>query len=167
MKQLFPVIVVVAVSGTGFGQNVPVPGAPGIYNGGALKPSNQPHVFAGPEEFRLEIVRRLMLGPTSRPTTGSVQLHRMGDEAAVDIVKILGGGTSLSAAGALTVLDIVHTAFEHPLSIASPSDQHPNATLFLLHWMDTSTQDRELKGHIGEAIQCVQEAAKTTAGSAP
>ncbi|MGH9663258.1 MAG: hypothetical protein ACRD9L_02400, partial [Bryobacteraceae bacterium] len=99
MKVIIPAVLVVAVSGTGFGQNAPVSAAPGIYNAGALKPSNQRHVFAGPEEFRLEIVRRLMPGPTSRPTTGSVQLHRMGDEAAVDIIKILGEGTPLRATG--------------------------------------------------------------------
>jgi hypothetical protein len=44
----------------------------------------------------------------------------MGDEAAVDVLKILGTKASLTAAEQQTVFNIIHTAFEQPASIINP-----------------------------------------------
>src|SRR6185437_3762595 len=132
MKPFIPAVIILAISGFVYGQNTPATGTPGFINLGRLKPDNKPHVFSGPEEFHVVMVRRKMLQSNPNPTTGSPQLHRMGDEAAVNIMKVLGEGVPLSDTNEFTILDMIHTAFEFPEAIMVPFDRHPDATSFLL-----------------------------------
>lgn len=164
MKRLIPAVVIIAISGFVYGQNTPVAGKPSFIVG-SMKPNNKPHVFSGPEEFHVAMVRRKMLQSNPNPTTGSPQLHRMGDEAAVNIMKVLGEGVPLSGTNELTILDMIHTAFEFPEAIMVPFDQHPDATFFLLRWMDSSTQDQDLKERIAQTKQYVQAAADKVASA--
>lgn len=158
MKPFIPAVIILAISGFVYGQNTPATGKPSFIVG-SMKPNNKPHVFSGPEEFHVAMVRRKMLQSNPNPTTGSPQLHRMGDEAAVNIMKVLGEGVPLSGTNELTILDMIHTAFEFPEAIMVPFDRHPDATFFLLRWMDSSTQDQDLKERIGQTRQYVQAAA--------
>src|SRR6185437_8170001 len=92
-----------------------------------------------------------MLQSNPKPTTGSPQL------------KVLEEGVPLSDTNELTILYMIHTAFEFRGAIMVPFDQHPDATFFLLRWMDSSTQDQEMKQHIAQTRQYVQAAADKVA----
>ena len=111
------------------------------------------------------MVRRKMLQSNPNPTTGSPQLHRMGDEVAVNIMKVLGEGIPLSDTNELTIWDMIHTTFEFPEAIMVPFDRHPDATSFLLRWMDSSTQDQDLKERTAQTRQYVQAAADKMAST--
>ena len=166
MKRFILIIGITAFSGVVYGQNTPAAGKPTLIEGAMLKPSNKHHVFSGPEEFHVAMIRRKMLQSNPNPTTGSPQLQRMGDEAAVNIMKVFVEGVPLNDTSELTILDMIHTAFEFPEAIMVPFDQHPDTTFFLLRWMDSSTQDQELKQHIAEIKQYVQAAADKVATAA-
>jgi hypothetical protein len=84
---------------------------------------------------------------------GAVQLHRMGDEAAVILMKVLGSTQSSAAltdAQTRTVLALLTAAFEPPNAITNRSNVEPSATRFLLNMIDESTQDAELKSQISQ-----------------
>ncbi|MGA3186241.1 MAG: hypothetical protein ABSF22_03955 [Bryobacteraceae bacterium] len=85
--------------------------------------------------------------------TGAIQLHRMGDEAAVFLIKMLGSmpsATGLTDTQKRTVFVMLNTAFEHPNAINNPSNVAPNATSFLLNTLEETTQDPELKTQISQ-----------------
>jgi hypothetical protein len=92
------------------------------------------------EEWRLNLVERLMSFP-SPVTNGAFQLYGMGDEAAVDVIKILSAKPSPSLDEIQATLDIVHMAFQHPESIIEPVNQKPRAALFLLQHLASTTSD--------------------------
>ena len=102
---------------------------------------------ASPAEWRLQVVSRLISLP-SPVATGASQLHAMGDEAAADIVKLLGNKKTLSAPEIYSILDVVHMAFEKPQAIAEAADHKPQAGLFLMQYLATTTNDAVVKGRI-------------------
>ena len=107
------------------------------------------------EEWRLKLVARLMSLP-SPVTNGAVQLYGMGDEAAVDVLKILSAKPSLTPTETLATLDIIHMAFEHPESIINPVNQKPQAALFLVQHLDSSTNDATAKERIKQETTRLQ-----------
>lgn len=106
-----------------------------------------------PEQFGAEVIRYLMTKP-SPLKNGAVQLHRMGDHAAVYIARIL-QGRSLTTGEKQTALDIVRMAYEKPAVILQRSDRGNTATMALLLQLDASTDDVRLKQRIGETISLV------------
>lgn len=100
------------------------------------------------EEFKLTTIRNIMNSPHPLQR-GHVQLHRMGDDAAVAIMKVLAKRDRvLSRNDFLTILDMVRIAFEQPACIVILADRTPQATLFLLSSLDQSTDDKDLKEKI-------------------
>ncbi|HLH00260.1 MAG TPA: hypothetical protein VKX49_28395 [Bryobacteraceae bacterium] len=108
------------------------------------------------EEWRLKLVERLMSFP-SPVTNGAVQLWGMGDEAAVDVMKVLSTEPSPSSTEMQASLDLIHLAFEHPESIISPVNRKPRAALFVMKHFGAATDDPALKERIA------QETARLTA----
>jgi hypothetical protein len=113
------------------------------------------------EEFKLTLVERLISLP-SPVTVGAVQLHGMGDEAAVDVLKILGVKPSLTAAQQQATLDVLHMAFEQPASIIDPVNEKPQAAAFLLQYLGSTTTDAAVKQRIAEETAFVQAASAAT-----
>jgi len=72
----------------------------------------------------------------------------MGDEAAVDVLKILSAKSSLTPTEMHATLDIIHMAFEHPVAVTNPSDRSPRAALFLLRHLESTTGDEAVKQRI-------------------
>jgi len=101
------------------------------------------------EEWRLELVTHLTTFP-SPVTNGAVQLHGMGDEAAVDVIKAFSDKTDLTDADASAALDIVHLAFEKPDSIIEPVNRKPRAALFLLRWLSAMSVSDTVKIRIAD-----------------
>jgi hypothetical protein len=118
------------------------------------------------EEWRLGLVERLMSLP-SPVTNGVVQLHGMGDEAAVDILKLMASRQSFTAANANAALDLVHMAFEEPGSIINPVNQKPYATSFLLQYLGSTSGDAVVKERIASEKKFVQAAAALTSVKLP
>lgn len=107
------------------------------------------------EQWRFNLVKHLMSLP-SPVKNGAVQLHGMGDEAAVDVLKILGTSPNLTAAQIESVLDIVHTAFEQQASIIDPVNTKPQAAAVLFQRLTSLTEDAAVKERIGEELKFVQ-----------
>jgi len=95
-------------------------------------------------------------------TFGSIQLHRMGDEAAVILIKILGSTrppAKWTDAQKRTVLEILGKAFEKPNQITTQSNLTPDTTNFLLNMMDEETDDADIKLQISQVRSTASDAA--------
>lgn len=112
-------------------------------------PSNDPST---PEEWRLSLVARLIALP-SPVHNGAPQLYGMGDEAATDIVRILGTRAPLTVAEQRSTLDVIHMSFEHPESIVDPNYRKPLATLFLLQYIGTATEDASIRNRVNAELE--------------
>jgi hypothetical protein len=135
---------------------VEVSGKRVVKNGISQTPSDT-HPKRSAQEFRLVVIQRLMERP-SPLTVGDAQLHRLGDQAAVDIMKVL-GENALGEAQTPTVLDMLHKAFERPAAIVNHSDRAPKAASFLLRVLDAEAQDQIVKQRIAETREFVADAA--------
>ena len=103
-----------------------------------------------------------MLRHGSPLTYGSIQLHRMGDEAAVILIKVLGSTRSPAKwtdAEKRIVLEILGKAFEKPNQITTQSNLTPNATNFLLNMLDEETEDADIKVQISQVKSRASDAA--------
>jgi hypothetical protein len=101
------------------------------------------------EEWRLQLVERLIASPDP-VTNGAVHLWGMGDEAAVDVIKVLGAKPSMSSTEMQASLDIIHVAFEHPESIISPANRKPQAALFVMKHFASAIDDSVVKERIAQ-----------------
>jgi hypothetical protein len=99
------------------------------------------------EEWRLKLVARLLSFP-SPVKNGAIQLHGMGDEASVDLLKILGGKNLLTVPDSQAALDIIHLAFEQPDSIIDPANKTPQATISLLHYISSKSTDSAVQQRV-------------------
>jgi hypothetical protein len=99
------------------------------------------------EEWRLKLVARLLSFP-SPVKNGAIQLHGMGDEAGVDLLKILEGETSLTVSESQAALDIIHMAFEQPDSIIDPVNKTPQATTSLLQYISSKSSDSAVQQRV-------------------
>jgi hypothetical protein len=138
---------------------------PSIVDSYSLKPPPTPRVKYSAEEYRLLTIEHLMEQP-SPLQVGNPQLHRLGDQAAVDIMKIL-GGKSASDAQIPTILDMLRKAYEVPKAILIHADRQPKASLFLLGALESHTEDWSLKQRISEMRQNLQAAKSNPGPAAP
>jgi hypothetical protein len=117
------------------------------------------------EEWRLQLVEQLISLP-SPVTNGAVQLWGMGDEAAVDVLKVLSSKSALTPDSTASILDVVHMAFQHPESIISPVNQKPQAASFLLQHLRASESDTRVKERIDKEIANLQSVNSALASKA-
>src|SRR5712691_709052 len=122
-----------------------------------------PHIFPAPgthepivkmsvEDVKIAIVNGMLRSGNPK---GSIQLHRWGDGASVNIMKAIATRPALSEIEELTVLEMVRISFERPEHIWNDFDRTPKAALFLLTSLDGSTQDPGIKQKIAETKQFV------------
>src|ERR1700676_3244042 len=93
------------------------------------------------EQYHLLIIKHIMSSPTP---IGSVQLERMGDQAAVYINQVLQNRPPLTPVEQSTVVDMLHRAFQMPAAI-SPQGRGTAVTVALLDKIAGSTQDFSLR----------------------
>lgn len=119
-----------------------------LVNGAISRPGKRSPVTE--DDLKLAMIQNMIKADT--PLTGGfVQLHRMGDEAAVILLKILGStpsSTKFTDIQKRTVLEIINRAFEHPNSIANRSNVIPRATNLLLNMLNNNTEDSDVKAEI-------------------
>jgi hypothetical protein len=72
----------------------------------------------------------------------------MGDGAAVSIIRVLGTRPPLTDAETITALEIIQKAYERPEVIFNDADRGTGATLFLLQYLNSLTQDEGIKDQI-------------------
>src|SRR6185437_15744326 len=95
--------------------------ATGALSGLALKHTQAPDIHITPEAYRTQVVQEILRA--GLPVRGSIQLQRMGDEAAVSLMKIFGGSlTLLTDTEKLTAVAILETAYGNPDTILNASD---------------------------------------------
>jgi len=85
-------------------------------------------------------------------------LNRMGDGAAIALVRILGEKSLTQPTQVRDVLSIVRQAFTAPRIITREADRAPKATLFLLNWLRDLPASRELIPKIEETRTFVIQA---------
>jgi hypothetical protein len=91
---------------------------------------------------------------------GDQLLVNMGDEAAADLLIILGASPTLSGAQMLTAMDIIHKSFMHPyaikdagtiqnpVTIQNVANRKPTSSLALLQKFQASAVDEAVKERI-------------------
>jgi hypothetical protein len=106
----------------------------------------------GPEGMRLQMVETALREGDPALAVGAFHVHQMGDEAAVNIIRIIGmrGTLTLTDTEQANALKLVEKAFEEPTMIATPINFQPRATLFLLQVLETGSAGSGLKGRIAE-----------------
>jgi hypothetical protein len=139
------------------------------------------------DEWRLKLVTRLISLP-SPVTNGVAQLHGMGDEASVDILKIVAASAStqearssllkdiqngsynaigaalgtqklLTDAQVASALDIIHMAFEQPQSVTNPDDKKSaRASICVLRYLNSIAKEYATKQRIAAEFGFVQSA---------
>jgi hypothetical protein len=92
------------------------------------------------------LMRQLIENGIPNSRAGTVQLHRMGDQAALTVISIV-GTERLIPKQISNVLDIIHVAFELYASI-DLSSREPRATSVLLQLLGTETDNPDLKERI-------------------
>jgi hypothetical protein len=113
------------------------------------------------DDMKLGMIRN-MLRHGSPIATGSIQLHRMGDEAAVILIKLLGSTrppAKWTDAQRRTVLEILNKAFEKPNQITAQSNLTPDATNFLLNMLAEETDDADIELQISQVRSRASDAA--------
>ena len=92
------------------------------------------------EEFRLLTVEHILTSG-SPLKSGAVQLHRMGDDLAVNLIKVTAKSGKLTPGQTDTALEMIEKAFERPESILSVADRSPRATVSLLRTLALSADN--------------------------
>jgi len=118
------------------------------------------------EEWRLSLVAHLLSFP-SPVTNGTIQLRGMGDEAAVDVLKVLSLKPTPTSGELQSALDIVHMAFEHPESILNTLNKKPMAALFLFQHLAITVTDAALSQRIANEAKFVRDSVSLAADSTP
>lgn len=118
-----------------------------------VKPPSD-HKPMNPADLSLFYVERVLHSKDPTHRIGSTQLHRMGDFAGMALVKLV-GTKPLTTTEIQTLLDIVHRAFELPQAIVRASNRDPGATLFLLSYLELTTQDEGIKSSIANEREYV------------
>jgi hypothetical protein len=116
------------------------------------------------EEWRLNLVSQLLSLP-SPVTNGAAQLYGMGDEAAVDVLKVFSAKPAPTPAELNSALDIIHMAFKQPASILVPGNKQPMATLFLFQHLSITATDPALQERIASETKFVRESVSVPSGT--
>jgi hypothetical protein len=78
-------------------------------------------------------------------------INRLGDRAAVGLMRILADKTVTSPDQVKSILSILRTAFSAPSVIAVEADRQPRATLFLLQSLESvQVSNRDVIAEIGK-----------------
>ncbi len=94
------------------------------------------------------------------------QWRRSGDAVAVALTKVI-SEKPLDRGQVETVLDILRSSFYDLSQVSSIPDRQPETTLFVLRYLDCSTQDRALKLKIAETRRHILDQAAKATKSAP
>jgi len=81
---------------------------------------------------------------------------RLGDRAAIGLLKFLSEKELLEPPKLLRSLEIMRGAFSAPCLIEIPADRKPSVTLFLLRDLERRVKDKSLKRRIIETLAFVQ-----------
>lgn len=149
MKLTSFALVSLSLCGNAFGQTAqPLPSG-GVLHTPQPAPADlpPPASFSRAQAFRWAATQYYMRFP-SPLQLGDQVLSGMGDEAARDMLLIIGSAPPLSAAQMQTAMDIIHKAFTLPYFIQSAADRKPVASLALLQKFQTTATDQLVKTRI-------------------
>jgi hypothetical protein len=144
--KLTTVLLVVALSSLGASAQ-----APKIYDSwtSESRPSAKQMTAA---EFRLVTVEYI-LSSGSPLKIGAVQLHRMGDDLAVNVIRVTAKSEKLTPDQTNTALEMIDKAFDRPECILSAADKLPRATVSLLRTLSLSPDNDAARDRIGALLK--------------
>lgn len=116
----------------------------------------QVHREVTPESYRLAVIQTVIHEGT--PISRVRLLHRMGDDAAVNVIKTIGMESSQTEAEKDTILAILDSAFARPSAIVTASDRQPRVTFFLLQSLERSSEDAAVKARIVQIRSHIESA---------
>jgi hypothetical protein len=105
---------------------------------------------------------RLVKGLLDQPEGASVSWldkarDRLGDRAAIALVKIFGEQELLQPRNLHRSLQIIHGAFSAPCLIEIASDRKPSITLFVLRDLERQVKDENLRKEVASTITFVEQ----------
>jgi hypothetical protein len=114
--------------------------------------------------YSVKDVARLMRLRQARPyiSTGFSEkmTERLGDRAAVALLKIYGKEGLKQPSTLTAALGLIREAFSYPNVISNPEDKKPDVTLLLLQALSDETESSETKRDIGEVLDFVKQKAR-------
>lgn len=112
------------------------------------------------DPYAVGVVKRVLSSPTGMASSfGEKEISRLGDRAAIAMVKIFSKEDLVKPSTMNKVLPIVRVAFERPKIVAYEKDRSPDFTLILLRYLLDSTADRKSKQDIENTIRYVSQKA--------
>jgi hypothetical protein len=130
------------------------PAQPSVIHGDA-----RPHRVLSAQELTTERIRNMIRSEVPIETLSIPLLHRMGDGAAVEILKVMKTRGALSSNEQNNVVQMIHKAFENPRAIMQSANRTPQASLALLDQLSASTVDFGLKMRIADTKQFALDSA--------
>jgi hypothetical protein len=114
-----------------------------------------------PDSYSLAIVKRCIRERQMGLITGHQlrYLPRLGDKAAIAIIKIYDGPGLIDPKNVKAYLPLIQLAFQDLRSVTDEEDHQPAVTLLLLHYLRANIQDAALKGEISKVEEQVLQAA--------
>ena len=107
-----------------------------------------------PDPYGVVIVRGLLAESADFSTGFSEkQRDRLGDRAAIAVLKIFSDQELRNPATARKVLRLIETVFRNPQLISVKEDREPRVTLFLLGYLEQVAPDRQLRQEISAVAQ--------------
>lgn len=118
--------------------------------GGTCQTNSQPHIATSEEVISNAITFGAIEGQTQK------QVARMGDAAAVSVTRVI-AEKNVDKNSAEVILIIIRSSFADPSGIQIVSDREPRTALFVLHSLERSIDDAELKKKITDTKRYIQE----------
>lgn len=115
---------------------------------------------ATPEELSAQMMAHIIGAALSSPMAAKLdqsQLKRMGDGAAIEIIKFV-GDRPLTRDEQIAVLTVLRQAYSNPMVIR-PALRKPQATLFLLRHIEAVTHESDVTRQVSDVRKFVIAAA--------
>jgi len=116
------------------------------------------------DRYPTEAVKRILTSPNAFASGYNEKIvNRLGDGAAIAIIKIFTAKELVKPENVNQILSIVREAFERPEIVPVEEDRNPRVTNLLLRYLENQTTDSKLK----TSIHKTEEFVENRTGEAP
>ncbi|HTC57691.1 MAG TPA: hypothetical protein VK706_14840 [Candidatus Sulfotelmatobacter sp.] len=114
------------------------------------------------DQYSIKLVKALLEQPEASAVSWIEKgQHRLGDRAAIGLLKSVSEHKLLESPTLVSSLRIMRGAFSAPCLIEVPIDREPSVTLFVLRDMERQVKDESIKQKILETMRFVQQSSST------
>ena len=120
------------------------------------------------DPYSIDAVQRILSSPTAMASGfGEKEMSRLGDRAAIALVKIFSKEDLATPSTVRRILPIIKAAFEQPKIITYEKDRAPDFTIILLRHLSDNIRDPKLRQAIDQTTQYVNQKTAEAANAAP